>query len=89
MENLDTINEGIKTIIKIEDMETAVNPYTGNTIDIKKLLSEQKLAVVYIENNFPFFTKLLKNLTYIYTWDMPTQATEGARLLVSPEFTAS
>jgi predicted metal-dependent peptidase len=74
--------------MKIEDMDYAINPNTGNKIDMKKLLTEQRLAMIYIDSNFPFFSTLLRNLTWVYTFQVPTQATDGVRLLVNPEFTA-
>ena len=55
---------------------------------MKKLLTEQRLAMIYVDSNFPFFSSLLRNLTWIYTFQVPTQATDGTRLLVNPEFTS-
>ena len=75
-------------MVKLEDQDWVINPNTGNRIDMKKLLKEQQLALVYIDSNYPFFSSLLKNLTWIYTFQVPTQATDGTRLLVNPEFTA-
>ena len=74
--------------MKLEEQDWVINPNTGNKIDMKKLLTEQRLAMIYIDTNFPFFSSLLKNLTWIYTFQIPTQATDGTRLLVNPEFTA-
>ena len=74
--------------MKLEDQEFVINPNTGKKIDMKKLLTEQRLAMIYIDSNFPFFSSLLRNLRWIYTFQVPTQATDGTRLLVNPEFTA-
>lgn len=74
--------------MKLEDQDWVINPNTGNRIDMKKLLTEQRLALVYIDSNFPFFSTLLKNLVWIYTFQVKTQATDGKRLLVNPEFTS-
>lgn len=73
---------------KLEDYEFVVNPNTGNTINMKKLLTEQRLALIYIDSNFPFFSTLLRNLTWIYSFQCPTQCTDGYRLIVNPEFTS-
>lgn len=73
---------------KLEDMDYVINPNTGKKIDMKKLLTEQRLASIYIDTNFPFFSSLLRNLIFIYTFQVPTQATDGVRLLVNPEFTS-
>lgn len=75
-------------MIKLEDQDFVINPNTGNKIDMKKLLTEQRLAMIYIDTNFPFFSSLLRNLKWIYTFQVPTQATDGTRLLVNPEFTS-
>ena len=76
-------------MIKLEDQDWVINPNTGNKIDMKKLLTEQRLAMIYIDTNFPFFSSLLRNLKWIYTFQVPTQATDGTRLLVNPEFTSN
>jgi len=74
--------------MKLEDQDWVINPNTGHKIDMKKLLTEQRLALIYVDTHFPFFSTLLKNLTWIYTFQVSTQATDGTRLLVNPEFTA-
>jgi predicted metal-dependent peptidase len=73
---------------KLEDQDWVINPNTGNKVDMKKLLTEQRLAMIYIDSNFPFFSSLLRNLKWIYTFQVQTQATDGTRLLVNPEFTS-
>ena len=72
---------------KLEDQEWVINPNTGKRIDMKKLLTEQRLALIYVDSHYPFFSSLLRQLTWIYTFQVPTQATDGTRLLVNPEFT--
>lgn len=74
--------------MKLEDQEWVINQNTGKKIDMKKLLTEQRLALIYIDSRFPFFSNLLRNLTWIYTFQVPTQATDGTRILVNPEFTS-
>ena len=74
--------------MKLEDQDWVINPNTGKKIDMKKLLTDQRLAMIYIDANFPFFSSLLRNLRWIYTFQVPTQATDGTRLLVNPEFTS-
>ena len=74
--------------MRLDEQEWVINPNTGNKIDMKKLLTEQRLAMIYIDSNFPFFSSLLRNLTWVYTFQVPTQATDGTRLLVNPEFTS-
>lgn len=75
-------------MVKLEDQDWVINPNTGNKIDMKKLLTEQRLALIYVDSRFPFFSTLLRQLTWIYTFQVPTQATDGTRLLVNPEFTS-
>lgn len=74
--------------MRLDEQEFVINPNTGNKINMKKLLTEQRLAMIYVDSNFPFFSSLLRNLTWIYTFQVPTQATDGTRLLVNPEFTS-
>lgn len=75
-------------MVKLEEQDWCINPNTGNKIDMKKLLTEQRLALIYVDSRFPFFSTLLRQLTWIYTFQVPTQATDGTRLLVNPEFTS-
>lgn len=74
-------------MVKLEDQDFVINPNTGHKIDMKKLLTEQRLALIYVDSHYPFFSSLLRQLTWIYTFQVPTQATDGTRLFVNPEFT--
>jgi len=76
-------------MVKLEDQDWVINPNTGNKIDMKKLLTDQRIALAQVCSAYPFFEVLLNNLTWIYTFQVPTQATDGTRLLVNPEFTAN
>lgn len=76
-----------KNIAKLEDMEYVINPKTGKEIDMRKLLKEQNRAKAALCGSYPFFSRLADMLTPIYTWSVPTQATDGTRLFVNPEFT--
>lgn len=73
----------------LEDYDVVVSPITGNKIDMKQLLRDQRIAYAGITTNFPFFETLLRNLKWCYVWTVNTQATDGTRILVNPEFTAS
>lgn len=75
--------------MKLEDQDFVISPYTGKKIDMKALLKQQQLAKIYINSNFPFFSELLRNLVFVYTFRVKTQATDGTRILVNPEFTES
>ena len=74
--------------MRLDEQDWCINPNTGNKIDMKKLLTEQRLALIYVDSRFPFFSTLLRQLTWVYTFQVPTQATDGTRLLVNPEFTS-
>ena len=74
--------------MKLEDMDWVIDPNTGNKVDMKKLLEEQHLAQVYLDTNFPFFATLLAQLKFVYSFQVPTQATDGTRIIVNPSFTA-
>lgn len=74
--------------MKLEEMDTVIDPNTGKTIDMKKLLQEQQFAMIFIDSNYSFFSTLLSKLKFIYTFQVPTQATDGTRIFVNPSFTA-
>lgn len=73
---------------KLEDMDEVINPNTGHKVNMKKLITDQNIALQMVSSKYPFFERLLRELTWIYTFQVPTQATDGTRLLVNPEFTA-
>lgn len=70
----------------LEEYEELVNPNTGKRINMKKVLTDIRIALIFIDTNFPFFSSLIKNLKFIYTFQVPTMATDGVRLLINPEF---
>jgi len=75
--------------VKLEDMEEAVNPNTGNVINVKKIKDEVEKAKFKIATQSPLYRPYLHDMTpTIYTWLVPTMATDGVRLFVNPEFAA-
>lgn len=74
--------------MKIEDMDVVFSPKTGKRIDIKQLLDDQENAKIALISRYPFFSELVDKLQPIYTWQVPTQATDGTRLFINPEFTS-
>ncbi len=71
---------------KLEDCDVVVNPFTGNTVDMKKTIKDMSLAISVINSNYPFFGNLLRKLYIQYSFSLPTAATDGVRLIFNPEF---
>ena len=71
---------------KLEDQDWVINPNNGHKVDMKKMLTEFRLATIYINSNFPFFGTLMANLKYMYSFQVPTACTDGTRLIMNPEF---
>jgi len=71
----------------LEDYDEVVSPRTGKKINMKKLLQEQHMVLGMLSSSLPFFEVLLSKFKWVYTWDVPTQATDGTRIFVNPEFT--
>ena len=40
-----------------------------------------------VAQKYPFFERLIRELSIIYTFQVKTQATDGTRLFINPEFT--
>lgn len=74
--------------MRIEDMDFVFSPDTGERIDIKQLLEDQDDAKIALISKYPFFSELVDKLQPIYTWEVKTQATDGTRLFINPEFTS-
>ena len=73
-----------KTIVFKKDF---VSPITGETLDMIKIRDRIDYVRGSVYNVNPCFGALLENLNFIYTFDVPTQATDGTRLLINPEWT--
>lgn len=72
---------------RLEDMDFVISPNTGKKIDMNKLIEEQDRAKAALCTKYPFFNLLADKLKPIYTWEVETQATDGTRLFINPEFT--
>ncbi len=71
---------------KLEDCDVVVNPFTGNTIDMKKVMKDTSLAISVINSQYPFFSNLFRKLHFQYSFALPTAGTDGIRMIVNPEF---
>lgn len=69
------------------EMDTATNPNTGNEINIKDVRERIDVARGNVHAVNPCFGALLEYINFIYTFDVPTQATDGTRLFINPEWT--
>lgn len=70
---------------KIEDYGV-VYDQEGNDINMRELRTEMESAKTAIVSQSPLFAPYVHNFTPIYTWLVPTMATDGIRLFVNPAF---
>lgn len=76
---------GIPKAARLDDMAT-VTTQDGEEIDMKHLRLEMESAKTAIVSQSPLFAPYVHNFTPIYTWLVPTMATDGIRLFVNPKF---
>jgi len=75
---------------KLEEQEAAISPYTGQTINVKKVAEEIEKAKYKITTQSQLYRPYVNDMTpTIYTWVIDTMATDGVRLFVNPEFAAN
>jgi len=75
---------------KLEEQEAAISPYTGNTINVKKVAEEIEKAKYKITTQSQLYRPYVNDMSpTIYTWVIDTMATDGVRLFVNPEFAAN
>jgi predicted metal-dependent peptidase len=58
----------------------------GRAIDMKHLIREMESAKIAIIGKEPLLGPYIHNFVPIYTWLVPTMATDGTRLFVNPSF---
>ena len=58
----------------------------GTKIDMRHLKNEMESAKTAIVSQSPLFAPYVHKFTPIYTWIVPTMATDGTRLFVNPLF---
>jgi predicted metal-dependent peptidase len=63
-----------------------VQAMDGTKIDMKSLDFEMESARTAIVSQSPLFAPYIHHFTPIYTWLVPTMATDGIRLFVNPQF---
>lgn len=73
---------------RLEDYDVVVGP-SGKKIDMAKLLDDQHRAMASLRHIAPQFGGLITSLQFVYTYKVDTQATDGFRVFVNPEFTDS
>lgn len=71
---------------KWEDYDEIVCP-NGQVIDMVKLLDEQQRAKAALVHILPFFRGFVNKLRPVYTFRVPTQATDGYSIYINPQFT--
>jgi predicted metal-dependent peptidase len=71
---------------KWEDYDEIVCP-NGQVIDMVKLLDEQQRAKAALIHILPFFRGFVNKLRPVYTFRVPTQATDGYSIFINPQFT--
>ena len=75
--------------MRLEDQEWVTSPYTGKKINMRQLIRDENIVMQQVTKEYPFFENLVRQLSIIYTFKTKTQATDGTRLLINPEFTES
>ena len=73
---------------KWEDYDTIKCP-DGQIIDMVALIDEQQRAKAALVHIMPFFNAFINRLRPVYTFRIPTQATDGKNLFINPQFTAN
>lgn len=71
---------------KWEDYDEIVCP-NGQVIDMVKLLDEQQRAKAALVHILPYFRGFVNKLRPVYTFRVPTQATDGYSIYINPQFT--
>lgn len=71
---------------KWEDYSEIICP-NGQVIDMEKLLDEQQRAKAALIHILPFFRGFVNKLRPVYTFRIPTQATDGCNIFINPQFT--
>lgn len=72
----------------LHEYDSFVSPNTGKNVNIKEVVERVDFVRGSVYSHNPCFGALLDNLNFIYAFDIPTQATDGTRLFINPEWTS-
>ena len=72
---------------KWEDYDTILCP-NGEVIDMQKLLEDQQRACAALGHLLPALGGFVSKLRFVYTFQVPTQATDGYNIFINPQFTS-
>lgn len=72
---------------KWEDYDTIVCP-DGEVIDMQQLLADQQRACAALGHLVPALGGFVSKLRFVYTFRVPTQATDGYNIFINPQFTS-
>lgn len=91
MQEIKNINESAswdedKNGKRWEDYETIVCP-DGQEINMETLMEDQARAKAALVHLAPMLGGFVSKLRFIYTFRVPTQATDGYNVFVNPQFT--
>jgi len=87
--NEEATKEQIASLPKLGESENALSPYTGKTVNVKKIAEEIEKAKYKIVTQSQLYRPYIHEMSpTIFTWVVPTMATDGVRLFVNPEFAA-
>lgn len=76
------------TIKPLGELDSAIDPNTGIEVNIKDVRERVDVARGSVHAMNPCFGALLEYVNFIYTFDIPTQATDGTRLFINPTWTS-
>lgn len=77
------------TIKPLGELDSAIDPATGLEVNIKDVRERVDVARGSVHAMNPCFGALLEYVNFIYTFDIPTQATDGTRLFINPSWTST
>lgn len=73
---------------KWEDYDWVIAP-NGEKINMDKLLDDQARARTALIHLVPYFAEFIGKFRFIYTFQVPTQSTDGRDIFINPQFTAN
>lgn len=71
----------------LEEYDVIKSPVTGEDVKVNEIAERVDFIRGCVYSYNACFGALLDNLNFVYTFDVPTQGTDGTRLFINPEWT--
>lgn len=81
------MNELQKYTKPLEEYDKVISPNTGKEVNVAAIAEWVDFVRGCVYSYNACFGALLDNLNFVYTFDVPTQGTDGTRLFINPEWT--